>query len=99
LTTAQAAGITAFVAQNTETATPAKYLEVTVDIEATALNPIIAYRKPSPSGYETLNLTKAREQYVGGPRAFAFLRDVDYAQHENTDYRVFLNCDYLSPET
>jgi tyrosinase len=99
LTTAQAAGIAAFVAQNTETATPAKYLEVTVDIEATALNPIIAYRKPSPSGYETLNLTKAREQYVGGPRAFAFLRDVDYAQHENTDYRVFLNCDYLSPET
>jgi len=98
LTTAKAAGIAAFVAQNTLTATPAKYLEVPVEVEANALNSV-AHRRSLPSGFETLNLGNAREQAASGPRAYAFIRDIDYTQHENTEYRVFINCDYLSPET
>jgi tyrosinase len=98
LTTAKAAGITAYVAPNTLTATAAKYLEVPVEVGANELN-TVARRQSLPSGFAALNLGRAREAAVRGPRAYAFLRDIDYAEHENTEYRVFINCDYLSPET
>jgi tyrosinase len=98
LTEAKAAGIAAFVAQNTQAATPAKYLEVPVEVSASALTAVANRRSPS-SGLETLSLDKAREQALSGPRAYAFLRDIDYEKQENTEYRVFINCDYLSPET
>jgi tyrosinase len=98
LTTAKAAGIAAYVGANTLTATAAKYLEVPVQVETNELN-TVAYRKSLPSGYATLNLGKAREAAASGPRAYAFIRDIDYADHENTEYRVFINCDYLSPDT
>ena len=98
LTAAKLAGISAYVAQNKETATPAKYLEMAVAVEAEALN-AVAHRKSAPSGSETLNLNQARQQAVGGPRAYAFIRDIAYTEQENTEYRVFINCDYLSAET
>jgi tyrosinase len=59
----------------------------------------VANRQSPSSGLETLSLEKARTLAASGPRAYAFLRDVDYAQQENTEYRVFIDCDYLSPET
>jgi tyrosinase len=79
-------------------ATVAKYLEIPVDVDAAALAPV-ATRKSQPSGLESLSLTNARQQYITGARCYAFLRDVDYAQQANTEYRVFLNCDYLSAGT
>jgi tyrosinase len=98
LTAAKAAGITAFVAANTQAATPAKYLEVPVNVDANALTSVA--RRPSlPSGFATLSLVDARQQYLAGPRAYAFLRDMDYADHGNTEYRVFINCDYLTAAT
>ena len=75
-----------------------KYLEIPVDVDANALAPV-AYRKSPPSGFEALSLTNARQQYLSGARCYAFLREVDYTQHANTEYRVFLNCDYLSAST
>ena len=98
LTTGRAAGIAAFVAQNTQAATPARYLEIPVEVELNALKAVANRRSPS-SGIETLSLDKAREQAVSGPRAYAVIRDVDYTDQQNTEYRIFLNCDYLSPET
>ena len=98
LTEVKAAGIATFVAQNTQAATPAKYLEVPLEVAVDALKAVANRRLPS-SGIVTLSLDKARELAATGPRAYAFLRDVDYAQPENTEYRVFINCDYLSPET
>ena len=60
----------------------------------------VMMRRRSPSsGFESLSLTTARQQFISGARCYAFLRDVDYAQHANTEYRVFLNCDYLSAGT
>ena len=98
LATAKPAGISTYVATNTQVATPAKYLEVPVEVDENALMPV-AHRASSPSGFETLSLVSARVQYLSGPRAFAFLRDIDYGQQENTEYRVFINCDYLSAVT
>jgi tyrosinase len=59
----------------------------------------VARRRSPSSGFEFLNLTNARQQFISGARCYAFLREVDYAQHANTEYRVFLNCDYLSAGT
>jgi tyrosinase len=96
VTAVKTGGVATYSAQVTgQAATPAKYLEIPVDVDANALKAVV-YRKSAPSGFETLSLTKARENYIGGPRCYAFLREVDYAQHENTEYRVFLDCDYLS---
>jgi tyrosinase len=79
-------------------ATVAKYLEIPVDVDAAALAPVAA-RPSLPSGFEMLSLTAARLHYLNGPRCFAFLRDFDVGLNTNTEYRVFLNCDYLSAST
>ena len=93
------AGIASYSASVTQpAATVAKYLEVPVDVDAAALAPVAA-RRSLPSGVETLSLAAARQYYVNGPRCFAFLRDFDVGQNANTEFRVFLNCDYLSAST
>src|SRR5262249_42571272 len=89
----QAAGVTTYVAQNTQTATPAKYLDVPVDVAVSTVKAVANRQSPSSS------LEKARTLAASGPRAYAFLRDVDYAHQDNTEYRVFINCDDLSSET
>jgi tyrosinase len=98
LSEAKAAGIAAYVAQNAGTATPAKYLEVKVDVDASALD-TVARRKSRSTGMETLSLSQAREQAARGARAYALIRDISFTAQANTEYRVFINCPYLSPET
>jgi tyrosinase len=99
VTAAKLGGITSYAATVTgSAATSAKYLEIPIDLDASALAPV-ATRRSLSSGLETLSLAKAREQYVSGARCYAFLRDLDYAEQANTEYRVFLNCDYLSAST
>jgi len=97
--TAKPAGVAAYAATVTQpAATVAQYLEVPVDVDAAALAPV-ANRKALPSGFETLSLPAARQHFLSGARCYAFLREVDYEQQTNTEYRVFLNCDYLSAST
>lgn len=97
--TAKPGGVATYgAAVDKPAATVAKYLEIPVDVDAAALAPV-ATRKSQPSGLEALSLSNARQQYLTGARCYAFLRDVDYAEQANTEYRVFLNCDYLSPGT
>jgi tyrosinase len=99
LATAKPSGVASYAASvDGPAATVAKYLDITVDVDANALAPV-AHRKSQPSGFEALSLSNARQQYLSGARCYAFLRDVDYAHHANTEYRVFLNCDYLSATT
>jgi tyrosinase len=96
---ARPAGVASYAASVTQPpATVAKYLEIPVEIDASALAPV-ATRKSLSSGLETLSLSHARQQFLSGARCYAFLRDLDYAQDANTEYRVFLNCDYLSAST
>ena len=96
---AKLAGVAAYAAAVTQpAATVAKYLEIPVDVAASALAPV-ATRRSLSSGTETLSLENARRQFITGARCFAFLRDVDYAEEANTEYRVFLNCSYLSAGT
>jgi tyrosinase len=97
--TANLSGVASFTASvDRPAATAAKYLEIPIDVDANALAPVARRRSPS-SGFEFLSLTNARQGFISGARCYAFLRDVDYVQHANTEYRVFLNCDYLSAGT
>jgi tyrosinase len=99
LATAKPSGVASYAASvENPAATVDKYLEIPVDVDANALAPV-AHRKSPPSGFEALSLSNARQQYLTGARCYAFLRDVDYAEQANTEYRVFLNCDYLSAGT
>lgn len=93
------AGVATYSASVTQgAATVAKYLETPVDVDAAALAPVVA-RQSLPSGLETLSLPAARQNYLTGARCYAFLRDFDVDKNNNTEYRVFLNCDYLSAST
>jgi hypothetical protein len=43
--------------------------------------------------------TQPSVRAASGPRALAFIRDVAVTQHQNTLYRVFIDCHYLSQGT
>jgi tyrosinase len=98
LTGARAAGVATYVAENSQTATPGKYLEVPVDVNANALN-TVARGVSTPSGSEVLDLRKVRERHASGARAYVFIRDIAFTEHANTEYRVFINCPDLSSYT
>jgi tyrosinase len=99
IATAKSAGVASFVAKVEQpAATVAKYLEIAVDVAPTALAPV-AHRKSPSSGFEILSLSNARQLYLSGARCYAFLRELDFAEQANTEFRVFLNCDDLSAGT
>ena len=91
-------GIATFVAQAGEVATPAKYAEIPVDIQSNLLR-TVANSRPVPSGLTALGVGRVRQMITTGPRAYAFIRELDYTAGEQTIYRVFLDCDYLSADT
>jgi tyrosinase len=93
-------GVKTFGATNTQktSATPGRYLEIPVTVDATLINDV-ARRPPVSSGSELLDFSAALEQSASGTRALAFIRDVAATRPENTMYRVFLDCDYLSQNT
>jgi tyrosinase len=94
------AGIKTYTAKNDPqaTATANKPLDITVDVDRSLVTAIA--RRPLPSsGTEVLDFNATREWAASGTRAYAFIRDVTVAQHQDTLYRVFINCDYLSQST
>jgi tyrosinase len=95
-----AAGVKTFVAQNAGQATAAanKPLDIAVEVDRD-LVAAVARRAAPDTGSELLNFNKAREMRASGTRALAFIRDIAFAQHRNTLYRVFIDCDYLSQAT
>jgi tyrosinase len=95
---AKAAGIATYVAQNTQQATPTKPLEVSVEVEPNLVSTVARYKRVA-AGVALLDFAKARQQVAAGPHALAFIRDIAVAQQEDTLYRVFIDCDYLSPST
>jgi tyrosinase len=73
-------------------------LDISVNVDR-SLVIAVARRRPPSAGTELLDFNAAREQAASGTRALAFLRDVTVAQHQDTLYRVFIDCDYLSQDT
>jgi hypothetical protein len=64
LANAKAAGVPTYVAKVEQpAATVAKYLEIPIDVAPSTLHPVAA-RKSSPSGFETLSLSNARQQLL-----------------------------------
>ena len=57
-------------------------------------------RAPSVAGgVEFLGLDLTRRLTGAAPRSLAFLRELSASNVEDTWFRVFINCDYLSPDT
>jgi hypothetical protein len=92
-----AAGIKTFTAPNVQqaAATANKPLDIAVEIDRNLLA-AVARRAPVGAGSELLDFNTARERAASGPRALAFIPEIAVTQHENTLYRVFIDCDYLS---
>jgi tyrosinase len=95
-----AAGINTYTAKNDQQMIAAanKPLDISVNVDR-SLVIAVARRRPPSAGTELLDFNAAREQAASGTRALAFLRDVTVAQHQDTLYRVFIDCDYLSQDT
>ena len=79
-------------------ATANKYLEVPVKVDAGPLNAVARYRRPS-SGSAWLDSRKVQTQLAAGPKALCFIRDIEVSKIATTQYRVFIDCDYLSSGT
>jgi tyrosinase len=95
-----AAGVKTFTAQNVQnaTATAEKPLEIPIEVDRNLMTAVARHPSPS-SGNELLNFNAVREQRASGTRALAFIRNVVVTQQQNTSYRVFIDCDYLSQST
>jgi tyrosinase len=95
-----AAGIKTFTAPNVQqaTATANKPLDIAVEVDRNLLT-AVARRAPAGAGSELLDFNTAREGAASGPRALGFIRDIAVTRHQNTLYRVFIDCDYLSQGT
>jgi tyrosinase len=88
-----------FQASNTGVAAANDPLAVPVKVSS-ALVAAAARREPGQgSGTELLNFSFARERAASKTRAYAFIRDIDLKNEQNSQYRVFIDCDYLSQAT
>jgi tyrosinase len=96
----RAAEIKTFTVPNAphRTATINKPLDIPVEVDQNLLT-AVSRRTPLSSGSILLDFNIARERAASGTHALAFIRDVAVSQQQNTLYRVFINCDYLSPST
>lgn len=94
------ANVKTFAAQNAAgaTASPSRPLEIPVDVDRSLMTEVARRRIVRP-GDLALESTMARAEAAAGMRALAFIRDIDFTAHENTIYRVFIDCAYLSNTT
>ena len=100
LTSVNVAGIATYVAQNKDQAiaAPNKPLEIPVEVGSNQVNTVARYRRPS-TGAELLDSKQVRARLADAPRALCFIRDIAVSNDQNTQYRVFIDCDYLSSST
>jgi tyrosinase len=96
----EAAGIRTFSAQNAKraTATTAKPFDLLVQVDPSLMKSVARRSLPGAAA-QLHNFGAAREQAASGARALAFIRDVAVTERQNTLFRVFLDCDYLSQST
>jgi tyrosinase len=87
-----------FEARNAEVAAVARPLEVPVAVEQ-ALVAGVARAPSAPAGMEFLDFDLTRRLAASAPRSLTFLQELSPENVENTWFRVFINCDYLSPGT
>jgi len=88
-----------FQASNTGVAAANDPLAVPVKVSS-ALVAAAARREPGQgSGTELLNFGFARERAASKTRAYAFIRDIDLKNEQKSQYRVFIDCNYLSQAT
>jgi tyrosinase len=89
-----------FEAANATTATATQPLSVPVDVSAQLVS-ATAKRAAAGLGSGTvfLNFALTREAAASKTRAYAFIRDIEASNYLRTQYRVFIDCDYLSQST
>jgi tyrosinase len=87
-----------FEVRNTKTATVAQPLEIPVTVDQ-ALVASVARAPSAAAGVELFDFDLKRRLAAAAPRSLAFLRELSASNVENTWFRVFINCGYLSPDT
>jgi tyrosinase len=95
LTDVKAAGLATFVADGKDALSMNEYLEIPVNVDPGQIGIVARYLRPS-SGALQLDAQRARAQLASAPRALCFLRDIQTTKDADTQYRVFVDCDYLS---
>jgi hypothetical protein len=86
------------MAEVKDVASANKYLEVPVRVGGDVMAAVARYRRPA-TGVEFLDYKSVLRQVASGPRALCFIRDIMVSNDQNTQYRVFIDCDYLSSGT
>jgi tyrosinase len=93
-----AVGVRNFQADNAQEARANQPLDIAVKIDPGLVANVV--RRPSlSSGTELVDFKRVREVAASRPRILAFIRDITVANDQTTQFRVFVNCDYLSQDT
>ena len=95
---ASAAGLATVAVASPGTASPARPLEVAIQVPAAALA-AVRDRPSLDSGSEMVNFTAAREQAATGVRVLAFIRDIRLSETSTTMFRVFVDAEGVSAAT
>jgi tyrosinase len=100
LSGANIAGIATYSAANKEQAIAAanKPLEIPVEVGANEITAVARYRRPS-TGTEAVDPKRVQARLANAPRALCFIRDIAASKDQETQFRVFIDCDYLSAST
>ena len=91
-------GIRTFRTTAAANAEPGGALQAPVSLDAALLSQVV--RRPSPpAGEITADFKTLQEFAARGTRALVTLRNIHVTDSERLIYRVFVDCDYLSPST
>lgn len=91
-------GATTTVLTDVGTATATAPLSVAVSLPGDVVA-AIARRTSAPAGTASIDMARSLEIAATGPRALAFLRDVDITDPSTTSFRVFIDQRDLGPDT
>jgi len=88
-----------FRAEYRQAAEPLQPLETSVRVDRSLLDRIAQPRPGTGAGTEGLSVTPTARVDPNDRRMLGFISDIAPPADGNADVRVFLNCDYLGPET
>src|SRR5262249_30158436 len=98
LDSAAVPGIATYVAPVSDAASSTKPLDVPATSGTGKVGRVERYRRPN-TGPAPDDPGRMRARLPAAPRALCFIRDTAAANDEDTQYRVFVDCDYLSATT
>jgi tyrosinase len=91
-------GIRTFRTTSAQSAAAPAPVQAPVTVDTTLLGQVVR-RPPLPSAESVAGIDLRQELAARGTRALAILRNMDPGDSQDLQYRVFVDCDYLSAST